>query len=146
MRPHEALAGKVPGDVYKVAERKRPVSIEYVYNTHLVVRRVYPSGAVNFRGEEVSVGTVFAGHHIGFEVVDAMHVRGWFRSVDLGLIETTPQVDDACFQEKPPKSRSRAASRIPKRNVPPPAGAAAAIGKAARGPSSRSSPGDEVAC
>jgi hypothetical protein len=61
VRPHEALGGKVPADVYKVLERKRPARADYVYPAHMFARPVYTSGALNFMSEELHVGTVFAG-------------------------------------------------------------------------------------
>ena len=130
MRPHEAIGGKVPADVYKVLERKRPLAIDYVYPAHMFTRSVYSSGAVNFRSEEINVGMVFAGYRVGIEVVDGMHIRAWYRHVDLGLIETTPQVDEALFDEPKPSSRRGSGTPskvVSRRKVPPSARAAAAM-------------------
>lgn len=127
VRPHDALGGKVPADVYKVKERRRPVPTGYLYPTHMFARRVDSSGDVSFQSDSLFVGEALGGCEVGLEVVDAFRVRAWFRDIDLGLIETIPQVSQACFEERPTNSRTRAPSKpVPRRKVPPSAGAAAA--------------------
>jgi len=98
VRPHEALKGKVPADIYKVSERRRPVPSKYVYPARFYVRRAYSNGQVRFRNDDIFVGEVFGGHDVGIEVVDPMRIRAWFRDVDLGVIETLPEVDVSCFE------------------------------------------------
>lgn len=109
VRPHEALGGKVPADVYKVVEPRRPVRVPYVYPAHYFVRRVYPNGEFRFRNDDLQLGESFAGQEVGIEVVDAMRVRAWFRDVDLGLVDTLPEVDVACFEPRITKRTKRAA-------------------------------------
>lgn len=109
VRPHDALNGKVPADVYKVAERRRPLLIPYVYHTYMYPRPVTKDGDVSFRGDRFYVGTAFGGLEVGLELVDALHVRVWFRDVDLGLIETLPEVDVSNFGW-PQTTRKRRAS------------------------------------
>jgi len=96
VRPHDALGGKVPADVYKVTERRRPVAISYVYPAHMCIRTVSAKGAVFFR-DEIYVGEALGGLQVGLEPVDAMHVRAWYRDVDLGVLETLPDVHVSCF-------------------------------------------------
>lgn len=130
IRPHDALGGKVPADIYKVEERRKPAPVDYVYPAHILPRRVYSDGDMCFRSERLYVGQAFSGLEVGIEVVDAFHVRVWFRDVDLGLIETIPQVADSCFDEVAPRHRripSAIAEPIARRKVPPSAGAAAAL-------------------
>jgi transposase InsO family protein len=130
VRPHDALGGKVPADLYKVEERRLPVRVDYVYPAHILPRRVYSDGDMCFRSERLYVGQAFSGLDVGIEVVDALHIRAWFRDVDLGLIETIPQVADSCFEEAAPRHRrgpSALAEPIARRKVPRSAGAAAAL-------------------
>jgi hypothetical protein len=108
VRPHDALGGKVPADVYKVTERRRPVAVSYVYPTHMHVRTATEKGAVFFR-DEFYLGAALGGLEVGLEPVDALHVRAWYRDVDLGVIETLPEVDLSCFLQRE-KSRERRAS------------------------------------
>ena len=74
------------------------------YPAHVFSRRVYSDGDVCFRKERILIGESLAGHEVGLEVVDAMHVRAWFRDVDHGVIETVPDVDVSCFE---PSARNR---------------------------------------
>jgi putative transposase len=97
VRPHEALNGKVPADIYKVTERRRPTPSDYVYSARFCVRCAYSNGQVRFRNDDLFVGEVFGGYEVGIEVVAPMRIRVWFRDVDLGEIETVPEVDVACF-------------------------------------------------
>lgn len=108
VRPHEALQGKVPADVYKVRERRRPIPVAYAYPAHIYPRRVYSDGDVSFRKERVFIGESLAGHEVGIEVLDAMHVRAWFRDVDLGVIETVPDVDVSYFDVSARNGKRRA--------------------------------------
>jgi len=118
VRPHQALGGKTPAEIYKVTERRRPVIQNYAYPKHFYVRRVGAAGSFFFRGDLCRVGNPFRGLRLGVEVVDAMRVRAWLHGVDLGLIETMPGVDDACFEEalRPaPRSKQASAPEPPSR-------------------------------
>jgi len=97
VRAHDALGGKTPAEVYKVAELRRPKPVPFAYPTKLHVRRVARSGHAFFRNDEPFIGTAFAGYDVGIEVVDDMHVRAWFRDIDLGVIEVVPDVSPSCF-------------------------------------------------
>jgi putative transposase len=103
VRPHQALGGKTPAEVYKVTEKRRPKP--YAYPRHHLVRKVLPSGKLCFGGESYLLGAPFAGLRIGIEAVDSMHVRAWLHDLDLGLIETLPEVAPAYFE--PHASRAR---------------------------------------
>lgn len=108
VRPHDALDGKVPADVYKVAEPRRPRAVAFVYPAHIYTRRVYSDGDVGFRSDKVFISEALAGHEVGLEVIDAMHVRAWFRDLDLGVLETIPEVDISCFDRVVESRRRRA--------------------------------------
>jgi len=132
VRPHDALGGKVPADIYKVEERRPLAERLYVYPAHMFVRRVCKTGEVAIQGESVFVSTTLGGREVGFEVVDVLHLRAWFRDVDLGLIEVVPDAADAAYDERRRTSQTRApatrtAKPSPEADVPPPAGAAAAL-------------------
>ena len=108
VRPHQALGGKTPAEVYKVEEKRKPVA--HVYAPHLLRRRVNLSGAFSFGGDECRLGEPFAGLHIGIERVDRFRVRAWLCNVDLGLVETLPLVSKDYF-ELAPKALSSAKPR-----------------------------------
>ena len=107
VRPHEALSGKTPADVYKVIERRRFVATSYRYHKGFYVRRVSVDGQISFRGDLCHVGAAFRGLELGIQVVDALRVRAWLCDVDLGLVETLPVVDPSCFESPRSKQTSR---------------------------------------
>jgi transposase InsO family protein len=114
VRPHQALGGKTPGEVYKVTERRRPPTKPFAYPPHMHVRRVTSGGNVRFRNDDCFVGAPFRGLAIGIEIVDAMRVRAWLHELDLGLVDTLPVVDDACFESPLPSRKPR-----PDKNIAP---------------------------
>jgi transposase InsO family protein len=98
VRPHQALDGKTPGEMYKVMHRRKLEAMKYTYPKRFFVRRVDHHAAFAFRGDRCRVGNAFIDLHVGLEVVDAMHVRAWLCDVDLGLVETLPAVDSDCYE------------------------------------------------
>jgi putative transposase len=102
VRPHEALGGKTPAEVYKVVERRRPIAKSYAYPKGFYVRTLSTSGEISFRGDKCRVGHAFRGLELGIQVVDSLRVRAWLCDVDLGLVETLPAVTPACFEARPP--------------------------------------------
>ena len=110
VRPHDALGGKTPADVYKVAERRRAVAQSYDYPKRFYIGRVNHNGYVRFRHDDCTVGKAFAGLEVGIEVIDAMHVRFWLHTLDLGVFETIPAADNVCFEPSAPGKRLRSRS------------------------------------
>ena len=98
VRPHEALRGKTPAELYKVTERRQPTPVQYEYPAKFYVRQVSANGYIFFRNDKCLVGNPFVGHEVGIEVIDALRVRAWLHDVDLGVIETVPAVDDSLFE------------------------------------------------
>lgn len=107
VRPHDALGGKTPAEVYKVTERRRAVVKAYEYPKHFYVRRVNSMGHVHFRRDQCSVGKPFAALEVGIEIIDAMRVRFWLHELDLGLFETIPAVENAYFEQPASRKPSR---------------------------------------
>jgi putative transposase len=105
VRPHDALKGKTPAEVYKVIERRRPRVQAYAYPEHFFQRRVGGGGLFQFRKDGCYLGEAFAGLEVGIEVVDEFRVRAWLRDIDLGLVDTLPSADEAYFTvgRDPPK-------------------------------------------
>jgi putative transposase len=110
VRPHQALGGKTPAEVYKVGERRRPPTKPFPYPPHMHSRQVTAGGTFRFRNDDCFLGLPFRGLRVGIEVVDAMHVRAWLHDVDLGLVDTLPVVDDACFEAGLSTRKERASS------------------------------------
>lgn len=101
VRPHDALGGKTPSDLYKPSDRKLREPRPFAYPPNLVVRRVDRIGHIGWHGEHCYVGMAFRGQHIGLEPQDGLHWRLWFRHVDLGLLELLPPWFDQVAAERP---------------------------------------------
>jgi putative transposase len=107
VRPHQALGGKTPAEVYKPTERRRPPAKPFAYPPHLHVRRASVTGNVRFRNDDCYIGAPFGGLRVGIEVIDAMRVRAWLHELDLGLVDTLPVVDEAFFEAPLPVRKPR---------------------------------------
>jgi putative transposase len=97
VRPHEALGGKTPADVYKVEEKRRPKV--YTYPPGMLVRRTDKRGFFALDGETYGLGLPFRGLTVGLQFVDRFHVRAWLHELDLGLLEVVPVVSASHFDE-----------------------------------------------
>jgi putative transposase len=106
VRPHDALGGKTPSEVYVPSERKLREPRPFAYPGTFVVRRVDHAGHVSWHGEHCYIGLAFRGQRMGFEPQQGLSWRLWFRDVDLGLIELLPEWFDQVASE-PPKTHSK---------------------------------------
>jgi putative transposase len=101
VRPHDALGGKTPSDLYKPSDRKLREPRPFVYPPTVVAKRVDRIGHIHWHGEHPYVGLAFRGQHIGLEPHDGLRWRLWFRHVDLGLLELLPPWFDQIAAERP---------------------------------------------
>jgi putative transposase len=90
VRPHDALGGKTPAEVFQRSERKLHAPRPFAYPGTFVVRRVDHAGHVSCRAEKIYVGLAFRGQRIGFEPQQGLRCRLWFRDIDLGTLEVLP--------------------------------------------------------
>jgi transposase InsO family protein len=90
VRPHEALDGKTPADLYMPSDRKLHQLRPFAYPRAFLVRRVDFAGHVSCQGDKPYVGLALRGQRVGFEPLEGLRWRLWFRDIDLGLIELLP--------------------------------------------------------
>ena len=112
VRPHEALGGKTPSEVYRASDRKLREPRPFAYPAGLIVRRVDHAGHVSWHGEHCYVGLAFRGQRVGFEQLQGLRWRLWFHDIDLGTMELLPEWFDQAASE-PTKMTSE---RIKKNN------------------------------
>ena len=87
VRPHDALAGKTPAEVYGMPAR-RPYAVRVpVYPAGFVTRRVLSSGEITMSGDRVSLGRPFIGQLVGLRYETGLRWRVFFFESDLGTIE-----------------------------------------------------------
>jgi putative transposase len=89
LRPHDALDGRTPAEVYKpVYVAPRPIVA--LYPGDWSVRRVHKSGQINIGRQNVFLSMALRGQRVAFEPLAGLRFRGWFHGVDLGEIELPP--------------------------------------------------------
>lgn len=85
-RSHEALADKVPADVYlRSSRRYNATDRDYPYPAAFVTRRVDSKGEISWHGTTVRISKSFAGEQIGIEHLKEKAVRVWFAHFCLGV-------------------------------------------------------------
>lgn len=90
VRPHEALSGKVPAEVFNVVEPRRMQERVPTYPPSWVTRRVHADGKISFRGDSVFLSSALAGRLVGLQHERALKWRAHYFGVDLGLVELAP--------------------------------------------------------
>lgn len=85
VRPHAALHGKTPADVYRSSPTKPNVRLA-AYPGHFEVRRVSISGVVRF-GDSHFISKSLAGYSVGLEPLGGVRYKVWFYDFDLGEVE-----------------------------------------------------------
>lgn len=86
VRPHEALKGKTPSDVYRGSPSKLRLRVSH-YPSSWLIRRVAASGHVLVDGTHYFVSSALGGQCVALEPVGALRWRVWFHDVDLDTIE-----------------------------------------------------------
>lgn len=97
VRPHEALGGKVPADVYRRSERRMQKTTP-VYPSTWITRRVAKNGQIKVKDVWYTAGKALIGEFVALEILDAQTGRMWFRDVDLGTVKlqlADSDIDDA---------------------------------------------------
>jgi len=110
VRPHEALGGKTPAEIYKPSDRKLHRPRPFAYPPSFLVRRVDLSGHICMHGVQSHMGMAFRGHDIGLEPQSGLKMRVWLRDVDRGCIEALPEWFDQAAAV-PPSQRRREKKR-----------------------------------
>jgi transposase InsO family protein len=86
VRPHEALGGKTPAELYKPSPR-RAVKTTFMYPPGWVVRTARDNGCVNIAGAQFHAGLALGRERIAFEPLGGTSHRMWFRDLDLGIAD-----------------------------------------------------------
>jgi len=90
VRPHTALAGKTPAEVYRSSKLCSLTPRVPRYPPEWKTRRVSPEGNVRINGDVVFVSAALSGQIIGLYQESALRWRAHFFDVDLGSIEIAP--------------------------------------------------------
>ena len=94
IRPHQALGGKTPAELYTPKERRPAVPRPYRYPPTMRRCRVDTNGNIRWAQQPCFVSQSLCGYEVGIEFLDAFHIRLWFHDIDLGRIEIEPEVTE----------------------------------------------------
>ena len=87
-RPHEALQGRCPAEIYRKSSRRMPASVAIDYGTDMVIRKVSQAGMIKWGGHvKIFLSGALTGWPIGLRQSDPDHLEVWFANLLLGHIE-----------------------------------------------------------
>jgi hypothetical protein len=86
VRPHDALGGKTPAEVYKPC-RRAPLLRLPTYPPEYKVRRVNHQGVIKVNGDCVYLNQSLRHQLVGLQHESGLRWHAWFHDVDLGTIE-----------------------------------------------------------
>ena len=87
VRPHEALKGKVPAEVYRPTERRRLRLSRFLYPSTWIVRTVGANGQIKIQDNWYTAGKALQGYRVALEPLTGLTHRLWFHDLDLGELE-----------------------------------------------------------
>jgi len=91
-RPHEALAMRVPREVYQTSPRKfDPRPVELAYPGEYLVRKVNGNGSVKIHNTLINVSAALCGFDVGLQASQADRLALWFCRLRLGEIDVSAQ-------------------------------------------------------
>ena len=90
VRPHEALQGRTPTELYRSGGRPSLTTKPFVYPAHFIPRRTTATGMFKLEEQNYRASRALASQFIALEPIDALRCRLWFRELDLGLINVVP--------------------------------------------------------
>jgi len=87
-RPHEALNGACPNDLYRASTRTLPAKLpELEYREGLHLRKADEEGKIRWKQARCRLGRALANEVVGLEPLDDGVQRVWFGPVLLGLLD-----------------------------------------------------------
>jgi len=97
-RPHEALAMRVPKDVYQPSSRKYdPAPVELEYPLDYAVRKVSANGMLKIAGHQTILSTALCGYDVGLQPITPERYAVWFCRLRLGELDLfTDKFHAAC--------------------------------------------------
>ncbi len=102
VRPHEALQGKTPAELYRPCQRRSLRPVRWQYPPGWATKRAHgPNGCVFLNGETLHLGRPFIGHLLGIEPRGDRVACVWLNDVELGEVQVTPPtavIDAACVR------------------------------------------------
>ena len=86
-RPHEALAMKVPADVYKPSSLRYREVENIDYSQDYIVRRVDTCGRIGINNKHIFISTALRGWNVGLKYLSDRCMEVWFDYLRMGEID-----------------------------------------------------------
>jgi transposase InsO family protein len=87
-RPHEALGGRCPGEVYRKSSRPLPTApLLLQYGPGFFPRKISAVGTLTWERQILAISGALAGWHVGLRYLDPDHLEVWFAQLLIGQIE-----------------------------------------------------------
>jgi hypothetical protein len=96
VRPHDALGGKTPSEVYRDSPRSLGPAKIPTYPPDWLTRRASHQGFIRVNGDSVFVGSALARQNVGLKQETELTWRARYFDIDLGTIEIFPINDAFC--------------------------------------------------
>lgn len=89
LRPHAALSGKRPSEVYQKSLRQLPAKIpEMIYPDHFACRKIKKTGEIKFANKRYFLSQSLAEEIVGLEMIDQHRGIIFFGRMKLGVIDS----------------------------------------------------------
>jgi transposase InsO family protein len=115
VRPHQALGGKTPEEVFRNSPRRGLVPKLPSYPPGWITRRVNSIGEVHLHGDQVFLSKALSGQLVGLEQETELHWHARFFDIDLGTIEVLPVTEALLPRAQLVQADASVAPRVPKR-------------------------------
>jgi len=86
VRPHEALQGRCPAELYTKSERRFCGPVQLEYGPGFLVRKVARNGILAYRRDRVFLSAALAGCDVGLRRLDSASFEVWLNYLLLGTI------------------------------------------------------------
>jgi transposase InsO family protein len=88
-RPHEALGGRCPAEMYQKSARRMPSAVAIDYGSDMLTRKVSKAGMITWGQIKIFVSGALAGWPVGLRQCDPDHLEIWFTNLLLGHLEVS---------------------------------------------------------
>jgi transposase InsO family protein len=109
VRPHQALGGKTPAEVYESTPKSAAPILPMVSQPGHRECRINQNGCFSVSKEYYFLSTSLTGFSVALERIDALRVRAWFYGIDLGIVEVEPTVEDSVYLRADRREHGRVA-------------------------------------
>ena len=90
-RPHEALGGRCPGQIYRKSPRAMPAEIVLDYGVGFSPRKISKVGVLTYGRHKIFISGALAGWQVGLRACDHDRLELWFAHLLLGHIELSSE-------------------------------------------------------